>query len=447
MQESSENKEENMDLLKDSIRKLYFKFLIPSLGSAMVMSIYTLTDAIVIGKGVGADALAALSITTPLLCILMALGILFGVGGSVAVSVHRGTGDNVKADSFFTLSFIMISVITLILWIVYNVGTPVFIRLMGANDTLYPYEVSYMRWINIFLPVAVFSNYIAIFIRADNDPNRAMLGVMLGGVANIVLDIVLVFPLKCGMAGAAIASCIGMVLQVTVGTTHFLSKKNKLHLVKPRDTVATMWLIVSNGIPSFFNEFANGFIVFLFNIQILKYCGESALSVYSVISNCVILFNSLFTGVGQSIQPVISTNFGAGCTDRIKQVKKMAYITAGVMGTVFTLSGVLLPDAVCGIFMKMTDELSGIAGYGLRMYFIAFLPFGINLLTSYYFQAIIKTKQSLCISLVRNIFLSGICIILFPIVFGGASLWCVMPFVELATLVLSIILLRTAKLK
>lgn len=90
-----------MDLLKDNLKKLYLRFLIPSLGSAMVMSIYTLTDAIVIGKGVGSDALAALSITTPLLCILMAMEILFGVGGSVQMSVHRGTGDFQKANRFF----------------------------------------------------------------------------------------------------------------------------------------------------------------------------------------------------------------------------------------------------------------------------------------------------------------------------------------------------------
>ena len=80
--------------------------------------------------------------------------------------------------------------------------------------------------------------------------------------------------------------------------------------------------IVAAGIPSFFNEFANGFIVLLFNIQILKYCGDAALSIYSVVSNCVILFNSLFTGVGQSVQPVISTNHGAGNTDRIAAIKK-----------------------------------------------------------------------------------------------------------------------------
>lgn len=113
-----------MNLLKDDLKKLYFKFLIPSLGSAMVMSIYTLTDAIVIGKGVGADALAALSITTPLLCILMSTGILFGVGGSVQMSVHRGSGNTMKSNRYFTVSFMMIAAITALLWILYGACMP-----------------------------------------------------------------------------------------------------------------------------------------------------------------------------------------------------------------------------------------------------------------------------------------------------------------------------------
>ncbi len=293
-----------MNLLKDNLKTLYLRFLIPSLGSAMVMSIYTLTDAIVIGKGVGSDDLAALSITTPLLCILISRGILFGVGGSVQMSVNRGIGDTKKANRFFTLSFIVLALLTVLLWITYVLGMPVFLRMMGANETLYPYAHSYMHYINLFLPIVVFSNFIAIFIRADNDPNRAMAGVILGGVVNIVLDIVFVFPLNMGIAGAALASVIGMVIQVLVVATHFLSEKN--------------------GLPSFFNEFANGFI--------------------------------------------------------------------------------------------------------------AFLPMGVNLLASYYFQAILCVKQSLCISLCRNIVLSSVCILVFPTFLGANSLWVVMPVVELVVL-------------
>lgn len=427
-----------MDLLKDNLKKLYFKFLIPSLGSAMVMSIYTLTDAIVIGKGVGADALAALSITTPLLCILMSTGILFGVGGSVQMSVHRGSGNHQKSNRYFTISFFLITAVTTLLWLIYATCMPKLLHLMGANDTLFPYAMSYMRYSNIFLPVAVFSNYVAIFIRADNDPNRAMAGVLLGGVVNIALDIIFVFPMHMGMGGAAFASVLGMTIQVIVGGSHFFSRKNGLHFIRPIHTIPSIRHIIVGGIPSFFNEFANGFIVLLFNIQILKYCGENALSIYSVISNCVILFNSLFTGVGQSIQPVISTNYGAGNGVRIKGIKKMAYTTILIMGAIFSLSGILFPTAVCRIFIKMNPTLTDIANLGIRTYFFAFLPFGINLLTSYYLQAILRSAQSLCISLLRNIILSSICILVFPLCLGASSLWFVMPIVEVVVLFVSL---------
>ncbi len=430
-----------MDLLKDNLKKLYLRFLIPSLGSAMVMSIYTLTDAIVIGKGVGPDALAALSITTPLLCILMSMGILFGVGGSVQMSVHRGTGNYQKADRFFTLSFTTLAVIAILLWIIYGFGISTLLRLMGANDVLYPHALAYMRYINAFLPVAVFSNYIAIFVRADEDPNRAMAGVMLGGVVNIVLDIVFVFPMHMGMGGAAFASAIGMVIQVLVGITHFFNRKNQLKFIRPKHITESVVQIIGNGIPSFFNEFANGFIVLLFNIQILKYCGEATLSVYSVISNCVILFNSLFTGVGQSIQPIIATNYGGGKWDRIRKTRRMSFFTIIVMGSVFSLSGILFPNVVCSVFMNMNEEMKKIAQAGVRTYFVAFFPMGINLLTSYYLQSILSVKKSLCISLLRNVILSSVAIITFPMKFGGNSLWICMPVVEIVVLFVSIVFL------
>lgn len=427
-----------MDLQKDDLKKLYLRFLVPSLGSAMVMSIYTLTDAIVIGKGVGPDALAALSITTPLLCVLMSTGILFGVGGSVQMNVCRGTGDYEQANRFFTLSFASLGAITIFLWVIYGCGISTLLRLMGANETLYPYAMAYMKYMIIFLPAAVFSNYMAIFVRADEDPNRAMAGVMLGGVTNIVLDITFVFPLHMGIGGAALASAIGMIIQVAVASTHFISKKNKLKFVMPANIGKSVLKITGNGIPSFFNEFANGFIVLLFNIQILRYCGESSLSVYSVISNCVILFNSLFTGVGQAIQPIIATNYGGSKWERINKIKKMSFLTVLIMGFLFSASGILFPNGVCSVFMNTDNEMKSIAHTGLRMYFTAFLPMGINLLTSYYLQSVLKVKKSLCISLLRNVFLSSIAILVFPVVFGGQSLWMVMPVVEITVLCISI---------
>lgn len=301
-----------------------------------------------------------------------------------------------------------------------------------------------MKYIDMFLPVAVFSNYIAIFVRADGDPNRAMAGVLFGGAVNIVLDIIFVFPCNIGIGGAALASVLGMVVQVTVGTTHFFSRKNGLKFIKPKHIISSVGQIIGNGISSFFNELANGFIVLLFNVQILKYCGESALSVYSVISNCVILVNSLFTGVGQTIQLIIAT-YGAGKWERIKGIRRMSYLTITIMGAVFSLSGIMFPLGICGVFMEVGENIEVLAQNAIRTYFIAFLPMGINLLSSYYLQSVLSARKSLFISLLRNIILSSIAILTFPLMFDGSSLWFAMPIVEVAVLFVSVIFLKTTK--
>lgn len=431
-----------MNLLTDNIKKIYFKYLIPSLGSAMVMSVYTMTDAVVIGKGVGANGLAALSITTPLLCILMSLGILLGVGGSVHMSIQKGRKNERKAFSYFTLSLIILSIFTAIIWLLYSLFMPELLKLMGANETLFPYAMDYMKYIIWFLPVAVFSNFLAIFVRCDGAPNRAMTGVICGGVFNIVFDIILVFPLNCGMGGAALASCIGMCIQIGISSSHFLSKKNTLKLVRPLNILRGTKDILAAGISSFLNEFANGIIVFLFNIQILKYCGTTSLSVYGVISNCVILFNSLFTGVGQSIQPVISYNYGAGKKERISHIKRLSFTTIIIMGIVFSLVGILFPTIVSAAFLPMNSDIEKISNYAIRMYFITFLPMGINVLTSYYLQSVLHSAESFIISILRNIVLSGLLIITLPIVLPSSILFITMPIVETICLILSITFIK-----
>ncbi len=115
----------------------------------------------------------------------------------------------------------------------------------------------------------------------------------------------------------------------------------------------------------------------------------------------------------------------------------MSFLTILIMGFLFSMSGVLFPNGVCSIFMNPTQEMRQIAGTGMRMYFVAFLPMGMNLLTSYYLQSILSIKKSLCISVLRNVILSGIAILIFPMLFGGNSLWLVMPIVEIFVLLIS----------
>ena len=115
----------------------------------------------------------------------------------------------------------------------------------------------------------------------------------------------------------------------------------------------------------------------------------------------------------------------------------MSFITIAILGVVFSLSGILFPKLVCGIFLKPEGEILALARVGIRHYFWAFLPMALNVLTGYYLQSILQAKRALCISLLRNIVLSTIFILGFPIWFAPESLWWVMPMVEVLVLVLS----------
>ena len=152
----------------------------------------------------------------------------------------------------------------------------------------------------------------------------------------------------------------------------------------------------------------------------------------------MILFNSLFTGVGQAIQPIVATNYGAHQMERIYIVRSHAVKTILGMGALFTLFGLISPSTVCHIFLPAAEETTRIANYGIRLYFIAFLPMAFNVLASNYLQSILKTKASFTISFLRNVVLSGCFILLLPSIFGGFVLWCIMPIVELIVLCISI---------
>ena len=430
-----------MDLLNENIKKLYIRYLLPSLGSAIVISVYVLTDAIVIGQGEGVDALAAFNLLTPLLCVLVAVGLLIGVGCSVHLSVQKGQGNEKRANEYFTVSLILTCLLAVVMTVIYVRLKIPLLRFAGASDELLPYALEYMNCYNFFIPMAVFSYYLSITARSDKDPNRSLAAVLGGGVTNIVLDILFVFPLGMGMMGAALASGIGVTLQICISGSHFFSKKNTLHLVKPAGVLKKIRDIIWGGMSGFINELSNGWIVFILNMQIIRFCGNTELALYGVISNCSILFNALFTGIGQSMQPLISYHYGAGKMDRIRSLRRLGYGTDLVMGIVFTLSGLLFPAAICSIFVKMTPQITALAGSVMPVYFLAFFPMGISVLSTYYLQSVLKGSRSFCISFLRNIALSTLLVCLLPQLLGGDYLWAAIPLTEAVTAVVSLVFL------
>lgn len=316
------------------------------------------------------------------------------------------------------------------------------LRMLGGKADILVYAKEYMTTINWFIPIMIFSNFLSAFVRNDNQPRLSLAGVILGGVTNIILDYVFVFPLNLGMHGAALASALGMCLTVFTVCLHFFRKNNRLKLIRPKQFPVQFVKIIGNGLPSFLNELSNGIVVCLFNLQVLRYAGETALSVYSVIANCSIFFSSLFCGAGQAVQPLISVNYGAEKKDRIHEFKRLGLMTVTALSIVFAGIGIIFPELVLRIFITPTSEILLIANTAIRFFFIAYLFMGFNLFCSYYLQSILKSSQALVISILRSILLSCLLVLLLPIWFGITGIWIVMPITELLTFILVFCFLR-----
>ncbi len=425
-----------MTFKEKSLRKTYLRYLFAGLGSAIVVSIYSLVDAVMVGQYEGPDGSSALSIVMPIWTIILSLGLLFGVGGGVLMSKARGAGDKRRGDEVFTRALICVTVVTLSVWALLVFFETPLLRLFGADESLLPLAKGYLKWLKFAVPLFTMGQFFVTFIRNDNAPAKAMISVVAGGVFNMFGDYYFVFVRDMGIEGAGLATALGEVLCILILCTHFFSKKNSLRIVRPAKTVPffeDMRKILWAGFSVFIVDLAMGILTMLFNNQITRYLGNDSLAVYGVLANIFMLAQSISYGVGQAAQPIISVSYGAGKTEDIARVKKYGIVSAFVVALCIFAAVELFPLPIVRIFMKDSERVAGIAPAIFRIYAISFLLMPRNVFFTYYYQSVMRPAASLTVSIVRGILVSGVLIFALPAIFGGSALWWVMPITEAVT--------------
>ena len=426
---------EKLNLLKDKESKVFFHYLIPAVCSTLVTSVYLLVDTLIIGQGVGALGISALNIFMPFFLLFNGIGLLFGIGSGILISAEDGMGNKKKANQYFITGFVSILTVAIILCLIWNHYLEPLCVILGANSDTINLVLEYGKCIMMFAPVFMMSNYFAPIIRNMKNPKLVMCAVLTGSLLNIVLDYVFVFPMNMGMFGAAAATVIGSATTLLVLSTHFIKKQNRVKINKETISLNLLAPILKCGFSSLIMEVANGFVIFIFNIQILKYIGNNGIVVYGIISNCVLVGLALFNGVAQAAQPIIATNFGAGLNARVKKVLKYAMITTAIIG--FSLFAVvfLFTGQVIQVFVKANAEILAVGIPALRIYLSAFCIMNINILVSSYFQSVGKEKVSIYISIIRGFLLNIVLAFVLPSVLPATILWAVVPLSELITLI------------
>ena len=428
-----------MDFITGDIKQLYRKFLTASMASAMVMSIYSFVDTIAVGQSEGPAGAAAMAVITPLYGVLIFLGILCGVGGSVLYGNARGEGKEEKANALFTAATGLMLFLILLVWIIFALFHQQIFTFFGADAELMPKVMEYARWLIWFLPVFILPTFISSFIRNDGAPGLAMAAVIIGGCVNIFGDWFFVFPLGLGMTGAAIATVLGTSVQVIIMCIHFFTKKCTLRIVKPNHVKPAICQTLGIGFGASVLDLGTVILSIIMNNQIMRYGDTNALAVYGVVATITSLFQALYCGVGQAIQPIVSANCGAMQAERIKQVWKMSLTTVIVLGIGFSAVGELFPTQIVRLFMDVTPEVLMVAPGIIRPFFLLFLFLGITVLATYHLQSIMHGRMSMMIAVLRSVVISGLLIYILPLVMGILGVWVAMPISELIVAVVALL--------
>ena len=429
----------SFNLVKDSESKLYLKYLAPSIFGMIMLSGYVFVDALCVGRALGGIGLAALNVSTPTISLMYATGFLFATGSATIYSIFKGKNEDENARKMYTFGFIS----ALIMGIIYCILGILFVDkiayFLGATDNTIEMTKQYMLTILSFAPFFVLDIFMNVFARNDKAPHISMLATIACCSLNIVLDVLFVFGFHLGMFGAAIATAISTIVSFAITFSYSLSKKSGLKLKRFIPKLNDFLRIVTNGVSSFISEMSVGVVTIAFNRVILSQIGEIGVSAYGIIANINLIFFSIFMGNAQAMQPLVSINYGANEYKRTFNFFKLGVTFAMGVGVIFTFASIFLSYQLSSLFV--TDpEIIKVTASAIKIYGLAYLIMGINLLFDAFFYSVEKPKFAVSISLSRALIIVLSMLFILSHVFGSIGIWMTVPVTEVCTLFIGITL-------
>lgn len=425
-------------LVSGEISQLFVKYAIPGVAGLLFLGLQSVIDGIVLGHFVGANALASINLILPCYSLITAFAIIMGVGCQTIVSIGLGQHNREEANNALTSLFIFSIAFSVVVSTFIFIFADKIAFMLGANDVLVGNAVNYIRSLVPFFPVLCvmfFSDYI---IKAMGHPVYASTILGMTVVLNIILDILFVGVLGKGVIGAGLATGIAFTIGACFNVPRLFTRNEIIAVPRGKYKNKLVWQAFYNGSSEGVSELSVAITVFLFNITMMKYLGENGVAAFTAINYTLFVGTTLFLGVSDGIIPIIGYNYGAGKTDRIKSVLKMAARTNMVIGLLLFLSLFFFGEKIIGLFFQNSDsEALRIASYGVSIYCFAFLMNGLNILAASYFTAIGNAKISIVISALRTLVFVSFGILTLPVWFGIDAIWFDMPLAEVCTLFVS----------
>lgn len=403
------------------------------------LSCYILADTFFISQGLGANGLVALNLAIPIYSIIHGSGLMVGMGGATKYAIRKSQGNQKDANTTFTTA-VMFALFFAVIFILIGIfGSEAIVRLLGADETVFEMTNTYLKMILIFSPAFLMNNVLLCFVRNDGAPQLSMAGMLGGSLSNILLDYLFIFPLEMGMFGAVLATCMAPFISMLILSPFFLQKKNHFHLLKCNLSGREFLDICSGGLPSLITEVSSGIVIIIFNAIFLDLQGNIGVAAYSIIANLSLVILSIYTGMAQGIQPLLSNSYGEGNHIKIRILRRYALITMLTASAVIYSVIFFGAAPIANLFNSEENELlQKIATNGLKLYFIA-CPFaGFNLILSVYFTSTGQGLPAHILSLLRGFVLIIPMAFLLSAFAQLTGVWCTFPLTEFLVCLLGI---------
>lgn len=328
--DKSHEQQQYIKMTATPIPKLLLLLSLPSIVSMIITSIYNTADAYFVSQ-LSTAASGAVGIVLPMMALTQGIGFTYAVGAGTQTAQLLGARKVDEANKFGSSAMAIAMISGLLITIIGQWQLDNLLRLFGATDTILPYAKDYARWILFGAPITISQFVLNLQLRFQGKNNLSMIGLMVGGILNIILDPIFIFVLELGIRGAALATIVSQTVSWII---LYWMVKNKsileLSLKSISRDVKIYGTIIGTGISSFLRQGLASISIILLNNAARPF-GDEVIAAIVIVGRISMIMFSVMLGIGQGFQPIAGYNYGAKKYARVKQVWRFTYVAMTVL--------------------------------------------------------------------------------------------------------------------
>ena len=405
-------------------RKRLLRFSLPSIVMMVFTSIYGVVDGYFVSNYTGKTPFAAVNLIMPFLMILGGVGFMFGTGGGALIAKTMGEGKAEKADKLFSMTVFASILCGLVLTAVGLLFLRPFARLMGAEGELLENSLLYGTINLIALPFYILQYEFQCLFATAEKPKLGLYVTVASGVANMVLDWLLVAVLPFGLAGAAAATAASQFIGGVFPLVYFARKNSsRLRLTRCRLELRPLGRICANGSSELMGNISMSLVSMLYNVQLMQYAGEDGIAAYGVLMYVSMIFQAIFIGYSVGTAPIVSYHYGAQNREELKSLLRKAIFIVAIAALCMFAAGELLAAPLSRLFVAYDEELLQMTTHAFAIFSFSFLFSGFVINGSSFFTALNDGLTSALISFLRTLVFQVAAVLLFPLLWGLDGIW------------------------